>query len=130
MNKSYLLMAAGALFLASCGAQTSNQSESAGNAKSGPDSATHPPVETKAANSAYKPAFAGQTRIGGVKTTTPYAGTVLTSDLENPWGIVALPDGRLLITEKGGTMRIATTTGTLSAQITGLPPVNSDGQGG
>jgi hypothetical protein len=34
--------------------------------------ATGAPVETNAANSDYKPAFAGQTRVGGVKTTTPY----------------------------------------------------------
>jgi len=31
-----------------------------------------PAVETKNPNTDYKPAFAGQTRIAGVKTTTPY----------------------------------------------------------
>jgi len=36
----------------------------------------------------------------------------------------------LLITEKGGTMRIATTSGTLSAPLTGIPKVNDGGQGG
>jgi hypothetical protein len=33
---------------------------------------TLPPVETQPANTNYAPAFEGQTRIGGVKTTTPY----------------------------------------------------------
>ena len=95
----------------------------------GTDSA-YAPVETKAPNSKYKPAFTGQTRIAGVKTKTPYAGTVLSTGLDGPWGIAVLPDGRLLITEKKGDMRIATTTGELSAPITGIPPVNSAGQGG
>lgn len=89
-----------------------------------------PPVETGKPNSDYKPAFKGQTRIGGVKTKTPYEFKVLTSGLKKPWGIAQLPDGRLLITEKEGTMRIATTTGTLGDPITGLPAVNSRGQGG
>ena len=88
------------------------------------------PVETVSPNSSYRPAFAGQTRIAGVRTATPFEGRVLTSSLRSPWGITALPDGRLLITEKGGTMRIATTTGTLSEPITGLPTVNAAGQGG
>lgn len=89
-----------------------------------------PPVETKPPNSTYKPAFSGQTRIAGVKTKTPYEGKVITSDLKNPWGIAALPDGRFLITQKGGTMRIATTNGQLSGDITDLPAANSSGQGG
>ncbi|WEK34548.1 MAG: PQQ-dependent sugar dehydrogenase [Candidatus Pseudobacter hemicellulosilyticus] len=89
-----------------------------------------PPVETGKANSDYKPAFKGQTRIGGVKTRTPYEGKVISSGLKNPWGITQLPDGRLLITEKRGAMRIATTAGALSEPITGIPAVNHRGQGG
>ncbi len=89
-----------------------------------------PPVETNPANTGYAPAFAGQTRVNGVKTSTPYKISVLSSALSSPWGITNLPDGRLLITEKGGTMRIATATGTLSGPVTGLPAVNSAGQGG
>ncbi|MEO5999532.1 MAG: PQQ-dependent sugar dehydrogenase [Chitinophagaceae bacterium] len=88
------------------------------------------PVETKPPNSNYKPAFAGQTRIGGVQSKTAYEGKVLSSDLKSPWGITCLPDGRFLITEKKGTMRIATVTGTLSEPITGIPAVNPAGQGG
>jgi glucose/arabinose dehydrogenase len=55
---------------------------------------------------------------------------MLTDKLDNPWGITSLPDGRFLITEKGGTMRIATNAGVLSEPITGLPAVNASGQGG
>jgi glucose/arabinose dehydrogenase len=88
------------------------------------------PVETQKPNSDYKPAFAGQTRIAGVNTSTPYEGKVLSTKLNSPWGIKSLPDGRFLITEKGGTMRIASAGGALSEAITGIPKVNSDGQGG
>lgn len=88
------------------------------------------PVETEKPNTDYKPAFAGQTRIAGVKTKTPFEFTVITSDLKNPWGIAQLPDGSLLITEKGGTMRLVTKDGKVSDKITGAPAVNSNGQGG
>ena len=112
--------------LSACGSQTTTD----GVIATSSDTSSNPPVETKSPNTDYKPAFAGQTRIGGVKTNTPIEGKVLTNDLKKPWGITSLPDGRLLITEKGGTMRIATQTGQLSAAITGLPEVNSNGQGG
>ncbi|HEX8356569.1 MAG TPA: PQQ-dependent sugar dehydrogenase [Segetibacter sp.] len=88
------------------------------------------PVETRSPNSNYKPAFTGQTRVAGVTTSTPFEAKVLTTDLSGPWGITTLPDGRLLITQKGGTMRIVTTTGLVGTPITGIPPVNASGQGG
>lgn len=87
-------------------------------------------VETKAPNSAYKPAFAGQTRIAAVKTSTPFEFKVLTQALKKPWGIASLPDGRFLITEKEGVMRIVEASGNVSAPITGLPEVRYAEQGG
>lgn len=94
------------------------------------DTLKHPPVETQAANTDYLPAFEGQTRIDGVVTSTPYSVEKLSEGLNRPWGITSLPDGRLLITEKGGDLRIATTDGQLSEAITGLPKVNDAKQGG
>ena len=88
------------------------------------------PVETLAPNATYKPAFVGQTRIKGVKTKTLFDAKVLTESLKKPWGIAPLPDGRLLITQKSGTLRLADPSGTLSQEITGLPTVNDSGQGG
>lgn len=126
MNKVILtLFSAALLGLCSCGNNASTQLNSASNADSMSLS-----VETQKPNTDYKPAFSGQTRITAVKSKTAYEGKVLTNELESPWGITSLPDGRLLITEKKGTMRIATTTGTLSEPITGLLKVNADGQGG
>lgn len=50
--------------------------------------------------------------------------------VSKPWGLAFLPDGRLLITEKDGTLRIAR-DGRLEPQaIAGVPPVWSGGQGG
>lgn len=88
------------------------------------------PVEKEKPNSNYKPAFAGQTRVNGMTTNTEFQATVLTSELTNPWGVKSLPDGRLLVTQKTGTMRIVTSARVVSAPITGLPAVNASGQGG
>lgn len=116
-----------AVFLAACNNTTSTKVDPV----STTDSTTSTGVEKNAPNSQYKPAFEGQTRVVAVKTQTPFEGKLLSKELNRPWGIVSLPDGRLLITEKdAGTMRIATTTGNLSAPITGLPPVAKEGQGG
>lgn len=91
---------------------------------------TGTPVETNPPNTSYSPAFTGQTRIGSVQTTTPITSIVLTSALTNPWGITALPDGRFLITEKAGQMRIVTNSGVVSSPITGFPAVSTAGQAG
>lgn len=88
------------------------------------------PVETREPNTDYKPAFAGQTRIAGVNTRAAYGGTVVTTELSRPWGISPLPDGRLLVTQKEGTMVIVSTSGQVSESITGIPKVNAQGQGG
>lgn len=100
------------------------------NQDTGSEQTVGTPVETNRPNSSYQPAFEGQTRIAGVKTATPIKAEVISSELTAPWGITSLPDGRLLITQKAGQMRIATTTGELSGPITGLPAVNPARQGG
>jgi len=89
-----------------------------------------PPVETKSPNSDYKSAFAGQTRIGGVKTTTPYKVEKIADKLGAPFAIVAMPDGRLMVTLKAGYMEIHDANGKLVKKITGLPDVVYAGQGG
>ncbi|WP_236025516.1 PQQ-dependent sugar dehydrogenase [Flavobacterium geliluteum] len=88
------------------------------------------PVETNPPNANYSPAFAGQTRVNAVSTTTPLRIDLLTSSLNAPWGMAQLPDGRFLITEKAGNMRIVSLQGAVSSPITGFPTVNNAGQGG
>jgi glucose/arabinose dehydrogenase len=87
-------------------------------------------VETEKPNTNYKPAFDGQTRIKAVKTTTAYKVEVLNKDLGRPWGIVNLPDGRFLITDKNGHMNVVSTDGKQVSKIGGFPKVDSKGQGG
>ena len=89
-----------------------------------------PPVETKPGYANYKPAFAGQTRIAGAKTTTPYKVEKIADKLGDPFAIVTMPDGRLMITLKSGTMEIHDNNGRLVKKITGLPEVLYAGQGG
>jgi glucose/arabinose dehydrogenase len=93
--------------------------------------ATGAPVETAnkvAPNQA--PAFAGQTRIGSVKTQAPIKVSIVTSSLAYPWGLVFLPDGRMLVTEKQGRIRIVTQQGAVGNAITGVPAVSYQGESG
>ncbi len=104
--------------------------ELADNKPTNPNDSILPPVETNPPNTDYKPAFEGQTRVPGIKTKTDYTVTEFASGLSSPWGMCNLPDGRILVTEKNGTMRIVSQSGSVGGQVTGLPPVNSSGQGG
>jgi aldose sugar dehydrogenase len=88
------------------------------------------PVETNRPNTDFKPAFEGQTRISGIKTTTTYTTSVVTNKLSEPWGIDVLPNGDLVVTEKTGSLRIVKSDGTLGPAIKGFPDINSGGQGG
>lgn len=50
--------------------------------------------------------------------------------LVHPWGLELLPDGRMLVTERPGRLRIIARNGTLSSPIAGVPQVAARGQGG
>jgi aldose sugar dehydrogenase len=50
--------------------------------------------------------------------------------LENPWSLAFLPDGRMLVTERPGRLRILDKSGKLSPPIDGTPTVAAIGQGG
>src|ERR1700743_3268875 len=89
-----------------------------------------PPVETQKPNSDYKPAFPGQTRVPGSQTQTKLSVTVISHDLKLPFALRCLPDGRFLVTEKQGTMRILKADGSNDKTIAGVPPVAFGGQGG
>ena len=52
------------------------------------------------------------------------------SGLDNPWALAFLPDGRMLVTERVGRMRLVARDGTLSEPLRGLPPVFAQGEGG
>ena len=107
-------------FSAACGA--TGQDAPAGQAGS---------LETRPANGAgQQPAFAGQTRAPGVRTEAALTHAVVASGLQNPWGLALLPDGRWLVTEKPGRLRIVTAEGQVGEPIAGVPAVDARGQGG
>lgn len=54
----------------------------------------------------------------------------LAADLIDPWGIGFLPDGRVLVTERGGALKLIEPASGKEENISGLPPVASAGQGG
>jgi glucose/arabinose dehydrogenase len=64
------------------------------------------------------------TESGKIKVET------LASGLSHPWGMAFLPDGRMLVTERAGRLRIMGARGTLSEPLAGVPKVFAQGQGG
>jgi aldose sugar dehydrogenase len=54
----------------------------------------------------------------------------LAKGLENPWGVAFLPEGKFLVTERPGRIRIIDSNGKLNAALEGVPEVVERGQGG
>ena len=81
-------------------------------------------------NPAQQPAFAGQTDAPEQKLGVAFEVVTVVEGLQNPWGMAFLPDGKILITERPGRLRVLSVDGKLSAAVTGLPPVLARGQGG
>lgn len=69
------------------------------------------------------PFYPLQTRVGAVHTVAPLNIKIITSGLKFPWSMAFLPDGRMLVTEKPGTIRIVTAAGAIGNAISGVPPV-------
>ena len=63
------------------------------------------------------------------KAQTPKAQTVA-SGLQHPWAVAFLPEGRFLVTERPGRMRVVEPDGKLQPPLQGLPEVMAGGQGG
>lgn len=56
-------------------------------------------------------------------TVTPVA------DFDSPWAMTFLPDGRMLVTEKTGTLLLVSADGKTRTSVSGIPAVDSAGQG-
>lgn len=74
------------------------------------------------------PAFAQSGVIKSEKAS--FRVETVASGLQNPWALAFLPDGRMLVTERPGRIRIVGKDGKLSAPVEGVPPVAAVGQGG
>ena len=55
---------------------------------------------------------------------------VVASGLQNPWAVAFVGDGRMLVTERPGRLRVVAPNGTLSEPVAGVPTVDAVGQGG
>lgn len=93
-------------------------------------SAAQAQVETRPPITPYKPAFEGQTRAPEQKLGVAFEVTEVAKGLRFPWAIALLPDGRMLVTEKAGALRIVARDGSLSEPLAGTPEVLNRGQGG
>ncbi len=56
--------------------------------------------------------------------------TTLADGLDHPWSLAFLPDGNMLVTERGGTLKLISANGELQSMVEGLPRIASKGQGG
>jgi aldose sugar dehydrogenase len=118
-TRQYLVAAASvmllAALLAACGGGSgdSTASSSAVSAAGG-------------ANAAAAPAGNGSPAVASAPLTV----TELKTDLVNPWSLAFLPDGRMLVTQRGGSLLLLSADGKTSSALAGVPAVEAVGQGG
>lgn len=55
---------------------------------------------------------------------------VVANGLQNPWGLAFIGEGRMLVTERPGRMRVVEPDGHIGAPLAGVPKVDAGGQGG
>ena len=121
MSRSPIALALTAL-LAACGPAPRTRAQAAP-----PPGAA--PEETRPPNAhGQVPAFAGQTRAPRLTNATRFQVTTLAHGLVHPWSLVFLPDGRMLVSERPGRLRIVGPDGAISVPLAGAPAVASGGQ--
>ncbi len=76
------------------------------------------------------PTGAAQTDAPKPATESRVKAETVAKGLASPWGLQFLPDGRLLVTEKPGRLRVVARDGAIGPAITGVPKVFAVGQGG
>lgn len=114
------------VLIAGCGKQPAAQEQDPLAAmQSGPSEETRP---ANAQN--QKPAFAGQTRAPRLTANITLDVKQFAEGLDFPWAMEFLPDGRLLVTEKGGDFRFVGRDGKLSAPTKVDLPIYTEMQGG
>ncbi|MFM9851146.1 MAG: PQQ-dependent sugar dehydrogenase [Hyphomicrobiaceae bacterium] len=75
------------------------------------------------------PALAVQTKAPAAPPTA-IAVQSIAKGLNHPWGLQFLPDGRMVVSERAGPIRIVGRDGTISPPIAGVPAADVRGQGG
>lgn len=88
------------------------------------------PVETREPNAPHlRPVVPGQTRAPGLAAGVAVDVLTVAVNLDKPWGMTFLPDGRLLVTGRT-TFRIISQDGAMSRPVRGAPEVDRGDQGG
>lgn len=75
-------------------------------------------------------AVAGFLPVFAAAQTTAPRTEVVARGLENPWAVAFIGEGRMLVTERPGRMRVVSANGQLGEPLAGVPPVVAQGQGG
>lgn len=88
------------------------------------------PAETRPPETSLKPAFAGQTRAPAIPSAVGISVEEVAEGLDMPWALEFLPDGRMLVAERSGSLRFVDRDGNVSDRGSGLPAVVFEGQGG
>lgn len=135
-------IAAALALLAGCGTEAASDIARDAGGRARPDAADAAPGEdagpaadggaladAEARPDAEPAADAGAARDAGSRTGPPVVETVARG-LEHPWAIEFLPDGRALVTERPGRLRVLSRGGRLSGAVAGTPEVFASGQGG
>jgi glucose/arabinose dehydrogenase len=68
--------------------------------------------------------------VGGPAAAQGVRGETVATGLEHPWAVAFLPEGRYLVTERPGRMRVVEADGKLGPPLAGVPEVVARGQGG
>lgn len=82
-----------------------------------------------ASSAILMPVLAERTKAPEAENSA-YTVETVAKGLRHPWGMQFLPDGRMLVTERPGTLRLVSKDGTISEPVSGVPEVYAGGQGG
>lgn len=74
--------------------------------------------------------LAAVTACAGAADAPDYRIETVASGLDHPWSLAFLPDGRMLVTERAGRLRVIADGQLQTAPVAGLPPVFVASQGG
>jgi len=108
-----------------------SQADAAGAHAAAAASDDNAPEETDPPNATGQhPAFPGQTRAPALHANVTFRVATIARGLDHPWGEAFLPDGRLLVTERVGRLRIIGKDGRLSAPASGVPATVQGEQAG